>query len=306
MRSSNLAGIFPEVSGTMSLQVEDEANAYFQRIYNHLPNQLDIDEVLKLLKKFQTSGVPRETDVFNCMIKNLFEKYNFLPQYPDIELHITAQLYGGIIEHSLVTKVPLGLALRLVLEALRKPTDSNMFNFGVTALDRFKSRLKEYPQYCQHVKAIQHFKDFPAHLVPWVEAGTLSSEPPSKPTAPVQLSANCRRSRSPRRALSLSPLGAGQSPCPAVPQVPRDRQLPPSSKHPNTPPPKQSILPLSGTDSREDKSNGSVEREKCGKSGENETDVGRTRKDEGREHPLITGEEVDMSKSNTLTGKWVF
>merc|ERR1719400_1139198 len=80
--------------------------------------------------------------------------------------------------------VPLGLALRFVLEALRKPTDSNMFYFGVAALDRFKSRLKEYPQYCQHVQAIQHFKDFPAHLVLWVEAGTLSSEPPSKPTAP--------------------------------------------------------------------------------------------------------------------------
>ena len=185
MRSGNLAGIFPEVSGTVSREVEDEANAYFQRIYNHPPNQIGIDEVLELLKKFQTSGVPRETDVFNCMIKNLFEEYKFFPQYPDKELHITAQLFGGIIEHSLVTMVPLGLALRFVLEALRKPTDSNMFYFGVAALDRFKSRLKEYPQYCQHVQAIQHFKDFPAHLVLWVEAGTLSSEPPSKPTAPV-------------------------------------------------------------------------------------------------------------------------
>jgi len=185
VRSGNLAGIFPEVSGTVSREVEDEANAYFQRIYNHPPNQIGIDEVLELLKKFQTSGVPRETDVFNCMIKNLFEEYKFFPQYPDKELHITAQLFGGIIEHSLVTMVPLGLALRFVLEALRKPTDSNMFYFGVAALDRFKSRLKEYPQYCQHVQAIQHFKDFPAHLVLWVEAGTLSSEPPSKPTAPV-------------------------------------------------------------------------------------------------------------------------
>ena len=96
----------------MSREVEDEANAYFQRIYNHPPNQIGIDEVLELLKKFQTSGVPRETDVFNCMIKNLFEEYKFFPQYPDKELHITAQLFGGIIEHNLVTMVKLGLALR--------------------------------------------------------------------------------------------------------------------------------------------------------------------------------------------------
>jgi CCR4-NOT transcription complex subunit 1 len=185
VRSGNLAGIFPEVSGTVSREVEDEANAYFQRIYNHPPNQIGIDEVLELLKKFQTSGVSRETDVFNCMIKNLFEEYKFFPQYPDKELHITAQLFGGIIEHSLVTMVPLGLALRFVLEALRKPTESNMFYFGVAALDRFRGRLKEYPQYCQHVASIPHFKEFPAHLVQWVEHGTLSQEPPSKPSAPV-------------------------------------------------------------------------------------------------------------------------
>ena len=36
-----------------------------------------------ILRKFQTSGVQRETDVFFCMIKNLFEEYKFFPQYPD-------------------------------------------------------------------------------------------------------------------------------------------------------------------------------------------------------------------------------
>ena len=215
VRSGNLAGIFPEVSGSVSREVEDEANAYFQRIYNHPPNQIGIDEVLELLKKFQGSGVPRETDVFNCMIKNLFEEYKFFPQYPDKELHITAQLFGGIIEHSLVTMVPLGLALRFVLEALRKPTDSNMFYFGVAALDRFKSRLKEYPQYCQHVQAIQHFKEgFPPHLVQWVEAGTLSSEPPSKPSAPVlppSLSAPPPLAAAPAPPMQAPP-GTGKAP----------------------------------------------------------------------------------------------
>merc|ERR1719186_2319248 len=185
VRSGNLAGIFPEVTGPVSREVEDEANTYFQRIYNHPPQQISIDEVLELLKKFQTSGVQREQDVFNCMIKNLFEEYKFFPQYPDKELHITAQLFGGIIEHNLVTMVKLGLALRFVLEALRKPTDSNMFHFGVAALDRFKGRLKEYPQYCQHVTLIQHFKEFPSHLIQRVEYGTQSSEPPNKPSAPV-------------------------------------------------------------------------------------------------------------------------
>jgi CCR4-NOT transcription complex subunit 1 len=41
-------------------------------------------------------------EVFNCMLRNLFEEYKFFPQYPDKELHITAQLFGGIIEQGLV------------------------------------------------------------------------------------------------------------------------------------------------------------------------------------------------------------
>ena len=35
----------------------------------------------------------------------------------------------------------LGVALRYVLEALRKPPGSKMNMFGTTALDRFKTRL---------------------------------------------------------------------------------------------------------------------------------------------------------------------
>ena len=64
------------------------------------------------MKKYQNSSVQRETDVFFCMIKNLFEEYKFFPQYPDNALFITAELIGGIIEHGLVTMIHLGVALR--------------------------------------------------------------------------------------------------------------------------------------------------------------------------------------------------
>ncbi len=73
---------------------------------------MSIDEVLELLKKFQESGIRRDREVFHCMIKNLFEEYKYFPQYPDKELKITAQLFGGVIEHGLVNMIPLGLALR--------------------------------------------------------------------------------------------------------------------------------------------------------------------------------------------------
>lgn len=97
-------------------------------------------QVLEMLQRFKDSTIKREREVFNCMLRNLFEEYRFFPQYPDKELHITACLFGGIIEKGLVTYMALGLALRYVLEALRKPYGSKMYYFGIAALDRFKNR----------------------------------------------------------------------------------------------------------------------------------------------------------------------
>lgn len=105
-------------------------------------------------------------DVFSCMLKNLFEEYQFFPQYPEKELIVTAQLFGGIIEHGLVHNyMALGLALRFVLDALRKAHGTKMYYFGITALDRFKIKLKDYAKYCEHVASIPHFREFPHHLI---------------------------------------------------------------------------------------------------------------------------------------------
>ena len=60
-----------------------------------------------------------------------------------------------------------------------------MYFFGIAALDRFKARLKDYPQYCQHVSSLPHFKEFPPHLVEWIEYGARSQTPLNKPEGPV-------------------------------------------------------------------------------------------------------------------------
>ncbi|KAH8375343.1 hypothetical protein KR200_009943 [Drosophila serrata] len=164
----------------VSKEVEDEVNSYFQRIYNHQPNPtLSIDEVLDILQRFKESSNRREQEVFLCMLRNLFEEYRFFCQYPEKELQITAQLFGGIIDRNLVpTFVALGLSLRCVLDALRKPEGSKLYYFGVTALDRFRTRLHTYNKYCEHIRSIPHFSDFPPHLIHYVEYGMHGQEPP--------------------------------------------------------------------------------------------------------------------------------
>uniref|UniRef100_A0A673XRB4 CCR4-NOT transcription complex, subunit 1 n=1 Tax=Salmo trutta TaxID=8032 RepID=A0A673XRB4_SALTR len=179
--ASDLSQVWPEANQHFSKEIDDEANSYFQRIYNHPPHPtMSVDEVLEMLQRFKDSTIKREREVFNCMLRNLFEEYRFFPQYPDKELHITACLFGGIIEKGLVTYMALGLALRYVLEALRKPFGSKMYYFGIAALDRFKNRLKDYPQYCQHLASIGHFLQFPHHLQEYIEYGQQSRDPPVK------------------------------------------------------------------------------------------------------------------------------
>ncbi|XP_056273038.1 CCR4-NOT transcription complex subunit 1 isoform X12 [Pseudoliparis swirei] len=181
IEASDLSQVWPEANQNFSKEIDDEANSYFQRIYNHPPHPtMSVDEVLEMLQRFKDSTIKREREVFNCMLRNLFEEYRFFPQYPDKELHITACLFGGIIEKGLVTYMALGLALRYVLEALRKPYGSKMYYFGIAALDRFKNRLKDYPQYCQHLASIAHFLQFPHHLQEYIEYGQQSRDPPVK------------------------------------------------------------------------------------------------------------------------------
>lgn len=172
-----LQGMAPMV---FSKEIEDEANGYFQRIYNHPPHPtLSIDELLDMLVRFQASPHDRDKEVLQCMVRNLLEEYRFFGQYPDRELLITAQFIGGIVERNVIQNLTqLGLALRCILEALRK--DGKMFFFGITALDKMKTRLHTYPNYSEYLKQIQHFNEFPPHLIDYVNYGCKSEVPPNK------------------------------------------------------------------------------------------------------------------------------
>ena len=58
----------------------------------------------------------------------------------------------------------LSLALRYVLDSLKKVPGTKMYLFGIAALDKFKTRLHEFPQYCASIATIPHFQNFPKYL----------------------------------------------------------------------------------------------------------------------------------------------
>ena len=54
--------------------IEDEANAYFQRIYNE---GRPVSEVIERLRTFRQSRSPRDQELFACMVHTLFDEYRF-------------------------------------------------------------------------------------------------------------------------------------------------------------------------------------------------------------------------------------
>eukprot|EP00004_Rigifila_ramosa_P003722 TRINITY_DN1396_c0_g1_i5.p1 TRINITY_DN1396_c0_g1~~TRINITY_DN1396_c0_g1_i5.p1 ORF type:complete len:1958 (-),score=482.55 TRINITY_DN1396_c0_g1_i5:140-5680(-) len=129
---------------SFSAEVEEEANMCFQKIYT---GATSIADIISQLHMYRGSQIPREQEVFACVIHNLFDEYRFFPKYPEKELKTTGVLFGQLIHHRLVTGDWLLYALRCVSESLKKTQQSKMYRFGLYALEQFKDRLSEWPEY---------------------------------------------------------------------------------------------------------------------------------------------------------------
>ncbi len=163
---------------TFPQDIEDEVNAFFEKIFS---KEFPVGEVIELLKRLRASSQPRDQQLFSCMIQNLFDEYRFFSKYPDNELALTATIFGAIIRHGLISHVPLGVGLRYVLEALKKPTTHKLYKFGLQALLQFQRRLLEWPQYCTHLLAIGHLCQAHPELAAFLQAIASGSASPSLP-----------------------------------------------------------------------------------------------------------------------------
>lgn len=166
--------------------IEKEANAIFSRIYDR---DISMTDIILLLQAFKSSNDPRERKIFQCMIRSLYEEYPHIPKYPEKELHITGVLFGSLIQYQLVSYIPLVVALRYILEALKQPPNSKLFKFGLYALEQFMTRLHEWPQYCSHLRQIPQLQSFHPQLYRHIEA-ILASVPGGQQFANSQLPGN--------------------------------------------------------------------------------------------------------------------
>lgn len=135
--------------------IEAEVDNIYKQMYD---TATSIDDVINMLQRFKASKSPRDHELFSCMLHFLFDEYRFFQSdYPTRELALTAYLFGSLIRHQLIDYIPLGIAIRYILDALNCPPHTNLFKFGMQALNRFEFRLVEWRPLCEALLQIPHF-----------------------------------------------------------------------------------------------------------------------------------------------------
>ncbi|KRX58418.1 CCR4-NOT transcription complex subunit 1 [Trichinella sp. T9] len=177
---SNLPDLSPSDGQQMySNDVQEEVNGYFRQVYAHADaNGITVENFLEILRRCRDSKDKREKEVASCMLKNLFDEYRFFNEYPEQELMKTGQIFGGVLRDNLVTGITFFFGLRIMVESLRRGPGTKLYEFGLTMLRCFKSRLKDYPRYCMTIMSqVPHFSQFPVMLREYVAAGSKGNDP---------------------------------------------------------------------------------------------------------------------------------
>lgn len=130
-----------------------EVDTTFRRMYE---GDLSVDNVITLLQSARDSGDPRRFEFYGCMMHGLMEEMRFVAAYPPKELTLTAHLFGSIIQNQVVNHIPLGIAVRYVLDALKRDPNSAAYQFGVQAVSRFGTKLQEWPTLANAILNIPH------------------------------------------------------------------------------------------------------------------------------------------------------
>ena len=158
---------------TYSTEIEAEVDGIYKQMYDE---QITIDGVIQVLQRTKASSNPKDHEIFSCMLHFLFDEYKFFQLfYPARELAMTGYLFGSIIQHQLVDYIPLGIAIRYVLDALQCPPDTNLFKFGLQALSRFEGRLPEWKPLCQALLDIPHLHEVRPDIIEIVQRAMASS-----------------------------------------------------------------------------------------------------------------------------------
>ncbi|PFH31998.1 hypothetical protein BESB_019390 [Besnoitia besnoiti] len=149
---------------------EAEVNSCFQKMYSGI---YSVDMVVALLQRLsQAPPGSRDSGLFVSMIRTLFFECRHFPKYPPHELALTAELFGQLIHHHVLINSgnSILIALRCVLEAIRKGPSSKMFVFGIAALEQFLDRIFLFPQFLVALASLTELQEQHPHYAHYAQS----------------------------------------------------------------------------------------------------------------------------------------
>ncbi|VVC46430.1 CCR4-NOT transcription complex subunit 1, CAF1-binding domain,CCR4-NOT transcription complex subunit 1 [Cinara cedri] len=126
-----------------------------------------VDDVIHSLEEIYYK--PKGKEIMSQMLDHLFGQYQYFSTYKRHELILAGRLYGGIIERGIIENDEnLRTALYFVLESLKQNNESDIFAFGLTAVDQFckcvkTDRVRQYLNYMLEIPNVQ--KHVYEHLI---------------------------------------------------------------------------------------------------------------------------------------------
>ena len=184
-------------------EIEREVEAYYQRYFRE---EMSVADMIIMLSRSKSSDNVQDRDFFACMLHYLFDEYRFLKnEYPQKAVEESGTLLGCIIGYDLVSYIPLGIALRYILEALQENTDSKMFQFGVKALAKFYTRVNQWPSYRSQILNLQHVSDAYPDLIEPIRSNVEVSDDPLDITKPKTTFASIRAPEEPENLDKTEP-----------------------------------------------------------------------------------------------------
>ncbi|KAG2020512.1 CCR4-Not complex component [Coprinopsis cinerea AmutBmut pab1-1] len=156
-----------------SNEIETEVDSIYKQMYDDV---ITVGQVIQMLKQYKESSNTHDHEVFSCMIHFLFDEYKFFQSYyPARELQMTADLFGSLIQHKLIDYIPLGIAIRYIIDALNCPPETNLFRFGRQALGRFEFRLVEWRPLCEALLRIPALAETSPELIQTIQRALASN-----------------------------------------------------------------------------------------------------------------------------------
>ncbi|OAD02750.1 Not1 transcription factor, partial [Mucor lusitanicus CBS 277.49] len=165
-------------------EVEEMVRLYFERLYT---KDISASRFASVLNACRSSKDQRQANFFSCTTHTLLDEARFFSQYPENELMATGELLGLLINQRLIMYAQLRMTLKLILDALKYPVGSKMFNFGIQALAQFRGRLHEWPHIAMTLKQLAQ-KD-PEGKMMGLDTLSSSSHTMSNATMPAATSA---------------------------------------------------------------------------------------------------------------------